>query len=486
VFKSIPFAEPPVGALRWKAPKPRSPWAPNIYDATYYRDSCVQNCVLPDGLCGESYSEDCLYMNVYTPLNVNTSSALPVMVFIPGGDMDMGTANCDLYDASYVVGTRDVVIVTLNYRLGSFGFLVDPKRGITGNYGMQDQRLALQWVQENIVQFGGNPNDVTLFGESAGAFCVMGHIVSPLSAGLFHKSIVQSIPLMLPYRTISSASTLGEHFVDKAGCAKDKSDSCIRQLNSTQVLQAQVAAGKQCRLLEPIVVFMPWTPIIDGKEILEEPLVALRKGSFNKVPMMLGSLSEEAIMFVYLALDNPLNTLKYDGILTALFTTKVFAVHALYPAQHQDKRVDLSVLGTDLIFAAPTRNASMNIAKHNDVYLYQFDHVLSFDCWSPRYPFCNGHSCHGAELPFVFNSASTRGFKFTPEEQRLSEQMIDYWTNFAWTGNPNSGPRAVSLQWPKFNAQSLYNMKFATPTSVEQGLRKEYMDAWDRLGYKWP
>ena len=170
-WKNIPFAAAPVGDRRWKSPVEPESWTGDL-DASQFGPQCPQSCGLPVGLCAEQTSEDCLSLNVYRPVWNETLPPLPVMVFLPGGRFEQGTANCKVYEGDYFVRRGKVILVTVNYRLGLLSFMVDTKRGINGNFGIQDQRMALQWVQKNIAQFGGDPNSVTLFGESAGAASV--------------------------------------------------------------------------------------------------------------------------------------------------------------------------------------------------------------------------------------------------------------------------------------------------------------------------
>lgn len=172
-WKNIPFAAAPTGNYRWKSPVEPNSWTQDL-DTAQFGPQCPQLCSLPAGLCATETSEDCLSLNVYRPISSSSANStnLPVMIFIPGGHFDMGTANCDLYEGGYFVNRGKVILVTINYRLGLLGFMVDKKRGIKGNLGIQDQRMALQWVQKNIGQFGGDANRVTLFGESAGAASV--------------------------------------------------------------------------------------------------------------------------------------------------------------------------------------------------------------------------------------------------------------------------------------------------------------------------
>ncbi|KAG2392409.1 hypothetical protein C9374_012661 [Naegleria lovaniensis] len=496
-FKNVPYAQAPVGSLRWNDPIPVSTPFQGVLDSTEFGPQCPQNCLLPKGLCAETMSEDCLSLNVYTPDQMdNSNGSLPVMVFFPGGHFDMGTANCQLYDGGYFVGKTNVILVTVNYRLGAFGYLVDSKNGIRGNFALKDQRLALKWVQKFISAFGGNPNSVTIFGESAGAGSVTALLMNKESWPLFHKAILQSNPLSLPFRDISSSDLLGNRFITESGCYKSENTlQCIRNMKWQDVVSIGDSASNHLNIWHPIISFMPWTPCLDGKELFEQPLDAFKNGNYAKVPMIMGTLSEEAIMFVYLALSNPLPFYEYDGALIALFGLFHYSkVHSLYPPSGSDQRVEFSILGTDYIFTAPTRNALMNIHNHQPnipVYLFEFNHTLSFstEAWMPRYPFCIGHVCHGSELPILFHTSELLNLPLTPQEEELSAAMMNYWTNFAKTSNPNlsstkSSTLNVPTYWERFTPSNLLNMELQTPNVfMNYGLRKQKLDMFDSIGY---
>nr|CAG4717532.1 unnamed protein product [Naegleria fowleri] len=495
-FKNIPYAQSPVGSRRWNDPVPISTPLQGVLDATQFGPQCPQNCLLPKGLCAETMSEDCLTLNVYTPDQLGNGS-LPVMVFIPGGHFDMGTANCALYDGGYFVGKTNVILVTINYRLGALGYLVNSKNGLRGNFALKDQRLALKWVQRFIDRFGGNPNSVTIFGESAGAGSVTALLMNKESWPLFHKAILQSNPLALPFRDISSSDQLGDRFIRESGCQKSENTlQCIQNLKWQDVVEIGDSASNHLNIWHPIISFMPWTPCLDGKELFEQPLDAFKNGNYAKVPMIMGTLSEEAIMFVYLALSNPLPFYEYDGALIALFGLFDYSkVHSLYPpTSGSDQRVEFSILGTDYIFTAPTRNALMNIHNHQPnipVYLFEFNHTLSFssEAWMPRYPFCVGHVCHGSELPILFHSSELLNLPLMPQEEELSAAMMNYWTNFAKTSNPNLSSSTYSTQnvptyWEQFTPSNLLNMELQTPkVFMNYGLRKQKLDMFDSIGY---
>jgi len=272
------------------------------------------------------------------------------------------------------------------------------------------------------------------------------------------------------------------------GCDID----CLRSKPIEDILNAQQDIQKIFNLLYPLESFLPWTPTVDGVEIPMQSIEAFANGKYQKMPMMIGSVSEEAHMFIYLAISSNISDIEYIGAIFALFQDEAGEVLELYPPFpiDGDKRTLMGVVGTDYIFTAPTRNVTQNFVKHSeklsqDIYLYQFDHVLSFDAWGPNYTFCNGHVCHGAELPFVFHTAELAGYKFTPEEELLSQSMVFYWTNFARTGNPNVGQNQVPVEWTSFSIDSLDNLEFSTPISLNYQLRKKYCDFFDSIGYNW-
>ncbi|KAI1887975.1 hypothetical protein AGOR_G00180290 [Albula goreensis] len=251
IFYGIPFASPPVGKRRWKPPTPVTPWA-GVYDATFPRASCMQACSGPiSEECPDKVSEDCLYLNIFVPLNVNFTTPLlrplPVMVWIHGGDFIAGTASKPLYDGRFISNFTHTVLVSVGYRLGAFGFLVsgsDPKTSAVGNYGILDQQAALLWVQQNIALFGGDPNRVTIFGESAGAQSVSLHLMIQSSMPLFKQAVFQSLPFSIPLKTRHDALKLGKNFAELANCsARDL--PCLLALSPQAVLAAQIKAGRK-------------------------------------------------------------------------------------------------------------------------------------------------------------------------------------------------------------------------------------------------
>ncbi|EGG13274.1 putative cholinesterase [Cavenderia fasciculata] len=495
-FYGIPFTEPPIGNLRWASPVPKTSWGPQggVWNATYERPGCPQQCNLPSGVCPEFQTEDCLYLNVYTPpfdnSNGNNPTPLPVMVFIPGGRFEMGGGSTPLYDGAVFVNRTNVILVTINYRLGVLGFLVTPQ--LKGNYGFQDQLVALQWVQDNIKSFGGDPSQVTVFGQSAGGTSSAIHLVSPKSTNLLSKIIIESNPWSLPVKTVDESIDLAEKFAKDIGCNVDDT-SCLLSQSVDSILVAQNTSENSFNVFHPLLTFLPWTPVVDGDIIPDQPLALLEKGQFNKVPTMIGTVHDEALIFVA-SISEHISELEFRAGLVDIFglgnSIDIAKQYSSYINSSTDYMLLLSTIGTDYIFVCPTRNAVRSIAAESvPVFQYQFQHVSSFNVYGNVFPQCANSVCHGLELPYVFDTVTSSGsFEFTPQEQQLSYDLIDYWTNFAKSGNPN-GPVPVSdpslPAWPMYTSStSDQSFILDIPSFVQQGLRSSYCDLYDQIGYQ--
>lgn len=485
VFKGIPYAEPPVGPLRWRDPLPHRGWAPSTLNATEFGPGCPQRCVLPPHMCPQSESEDCLTLNIWTPRGAS-SSPRSVMFFMPGGRFEQGDSTSPLYSGEYFTTNLDVILVTTNYRLGVLGHLVTDE--YAGNFAIKDQRMALVWLKKNIAAFGGNPNDVTIFGQSAGASSTAVHLLSPYSRGLFSKAIMESNPFALPMKTVQEGRDLGRKFVEYLHCPwnHETTDACLRSKSVNEVMAGQYGVQGSIDYFHPLLLFLPWTPIVDGKELTDQPWKLFTAGNFTKVPIMMGTVAEEALFFIYEASNGTkVSESLYVLLESYLFQLDVVEVLRKYPVggiwDDSDYRPLLSTQGTDYIFVCPTRLSARGVAKTGvPTFLYQFNHVPSFDAWG-KYTFCDGHVCHGIELPFVFHAAAPF-YNFTAAEDDLSKRMSTYWTNFAKSGNPNH-PVPVQPAWPAYTASADASMELATPPTVQTGLRASYCDFWDRLGY---
>eukprot|EP01133_Synstelium_polycarpum_P003717 gene3717-4285_t len=489
-FYGIPFAQPPVGNLRWASPLENQPWAPDTFNATYGRPGCPQQCGMPAGTCPAEQSEDCLTLDVFTPAAASpVATGYPVMLFIPGGRFEMGAAYVPLYDGGVFCNRSEVILVNINYRFGALGFLV-ANNDIVGNYGVEDQLMAMQWVQDNIKAFGGDPTQVTVFGESAGGTSAAIHLVSPASTGLFSKIIIESNPWSLPIKTAAQLTDLAGKFAKDLGC-KIADTACFRSKSIDEIIVAQNVSENAFNVLHPMLTFLPWTPVIDDHLIPDQPLALIQLGAFNKVPVLLGTVRDEALIFIASVSTN-INKLEWNGALIDFFgisaPSLIKQTYASYINSSTNYFELLSLLGTDYIFVCPTRAAAQSLAVNGGqpVWQYQFQHVSSFNAYIGQFPECQDMVCHGLELPYVFDTVtSTNQFTFTPQELQLSLDLMQYWTNFAKTGNPNTGSApSPSLEWPAFDKSSDQSLIFQTPSFTTVGLRKSYCDFWDTRGYQ--
>ncbi|XP_014859070.1 PREDICTED: cAMP-regulated D2 protein-like [Poecilia mexicana] len=501
VFYGVRYADPPVGAYRWKPPRPVSPW-PGVYDASFPRPACMQVCSGSNSSeCPKKVSEDCLYLNIFMPLDLNFTSPLwrplPVMVWIHGGDFIAGSASKPVYDGRFISNFTRTVVVNVEYRLGAFGFLVsgkDPLSSATGNYGILDQQAALFWVQQNIAAFGGDPSKVTIFGESAGAQSVSLHLMIHSSKPLFKQSVLQSLPFSIPLKTRHDALRLGKDFAKETNCSA--SDFvCLLSLAPQAVLAAQMKTSSKVvnpfRFLE---VFETWGPHIDGELITEQAITAFQKGDWQKEKaLLLGTTSEEGVLFVYGVFAKPVSVVEATVYIAAIFKQHSLKIlHKYLPLYKEaDRRNMLTQIVTDYVFLCPSRrSARAGTVAGGHVWMYVFDHVAS-DCsvWSGL-TFCYEHVCHGAELPFLFDSAPVANYSLTLPEKLLSNRMLCYWGAFAHTGDPSSRVEQTVFcreqrlpVWPRYSDTSGWLvMNLTVRLHAQVGTRNHICDFWDQLG----
>lgn len=495
-FRGIPFAAPPVGDLRWAPPSPVHSWT-TARDATKFGFACPQRCDNPAPSCPDDsdISEDCLTLNIFTPLNFTIlSKPLPVMFFIHGGRFWSGFSGSVLYDGRYLVNTADVIVVTINYRLGALGFLATPNFG--SSFGFLDQRFALQWVQKNIIHFGGDPNSVTIFGQSAGAMSVAAHMVSTGSKGLFHRAILHSDPFGLPFKNIETGHAQGLAFATNISCITNGAIDydCLRKVDVQSILATEHAVGGQIDWNHKFSFLVPYTPLVDGVDILCQPLECFETNQVvSKVPMIAGTTTEEARVFIYGALSSALPWYEFDAALYGFFgITNGSKINDIYPSNYSaDCRDQFSNLGTDLLFDCATRHAAaLHTLSGQSTWLYLFDHVSSFDFWAPEFSYCTGHNCHGEDLPFIFGSASLYdNHTYTADEASMVQQWQTIWGRFARNGDPNNSAgdrQPINVpSWPSFDISSPQRMQVATPSfSIVQKYQAHFCDFWDNVvGY---
>ncbi|KAL2102831.1 hypothetical protein ACEWY4_001999 [Coilia grayii] len=516
IFYGIPYADPPVAGYRWKAPRPVTPWK-GEHDSTYPRAACMQGCIGPVSVeCPAKVSEDCLYLNVFVPLSVDFTSPvrtpLPVMVWIHGGDFIAGTATKPVYDGRFISNFTSTVVVSVAYRLGAFGFLVtgkDPKTAAVGNYGILDQQAALLWIQQNIATFGGDPGkaaysmgwfdlchltQVTIFGESAGAQSVSLHLMIQSSQPLFKQAVFQSLPFSIPLKTRHDALKLGRDFAKQANCSV-QDIVCLLSLSPQAVLTAQMkSSAKVVNPFRFLEIFESWGPYIDGDLIKEQAVTAFQKGHWQKEkPVLLGTTSEEGVIFVYGVFTKPVTPVECTVYTTAIFKQHTIRILRKYLPMYKDadRRNMLSQIVTDYVFLCPSRRAARAGAlAGSSVWMYVFDHVTSDpSVWSGM-SMCFKHVCHGAEIPFLFDSAPVGNFSLTVPERLLSNRMLCYWGAFAHGGSPGSRHQQSHFcqqqrppAWPQYTAPSGWLMMNLTVRSHAQaGSRNDICDFWDKLG----
>ena len=445
-FRGIQFAAPPVGDNRWRPPQPAASWD-GVRDASQFGEHCAQ---AGSAFGGASLNEDCLFLNVYLPrFAIAGLPIAPVMVWIHGGALSAGSS--EVYDPVALV-ERGVVVVTINYRLGALGFLAhrsfaaESPQGAAGNYGLLDQQAALKWVEGNIRHFGGNPRNVTIFGESAGGLSVHSHLASPLAAGLFDKAIVESGAYQLNQAPLATAETTADAFATRSGCT-DQTAACLRALPVQTLLtnsNATIAA-----------------PTVDGYVLTTSVGAAFTSGNFNQVPIIEGSKHDEWRLFVAqteAATHVPLSAAAYPANLAGFGAVQVPPIPAAtmlanYPlANYPSPAIGVSTVGTDSIFACNSRRAANALSQFVKVYQYEFNDPDAPMRFFPPVSFPTG-AYHAAEIQYLFQTptppANIPIAPFTEDQQQLSRTMVRYWTNFAWFGNPNFFGTPF---WPRFDA----------------------------------
>ncbi|GAA5031501.1 carboxylesterase family protein [Actinopolymorpha pittospori] len=494
-FLGVPYAAPPEGVLRWRSPTPVEPWS-GTRDATAPGPGCAQLQGLPTDHPSEA--EDCLYLNVTTPgpkrVKEIGKGKLPVMVWIHGGHFTFGQG--DVYGGGALATGGDVIVVSMNYRLGPLGFLAHPAldadgdgdagadtgAGVgagehtSGNFGLEDQQAALRWVRRNAAAFGGDPNNVTLFGQSAGATSVCAHLAAPGSAGLFDRAIMQSNSCTAPTPAYDTAEQEGLALAAKLGCTDPDpavTAACLRKKSAATLIAAAGFPGQG---------FNPG-PVTGGSVLPVDPARALATGRIHKVPVMIGTTHDEYRAQLW-GMERtgmncpdeqagpepepcPLTDAQYTEQLRAVFGDRANAVAARYPVEEYGSASEaLAAAMTDYEYVRPALDADALFARDVATYAYEFA--------DPKAPFFAGEP----ETLFTVGYADP----LDAGQRRLSGQMIEYWARFAHTGNPNS---AKTPAWPRFDSRSRYVQSLAPGNG---GIRRtdlardHHYDFWATLG----
>jgi para-nitrobenzyl esterase len=428
-FGNIPFAAPPLGENRWRDPQPVTPWQ-GVRDATKPAPVCAQVAQLGEG---GSDVEDCLYLNVTTPAG-RSSRPRPVMVWIHGGGFVNGAASS--YDARGLATANDAVVVTVNYRLGVFGFFGYPGLPGSGAFGIADQQAALRWVQRNIRAFGGNPRDVTVFGESAGGLSVCAQLASPSAAGLFAKAVIQSGPcgLGVPDDEPGGLQSFWKPREDvekqgadlKLGCADI---ACLRGLLVPSLLAVHGQFAQ---------------PAFHTRVLPINPHIAQNTGRMLRVPTLVGTTHDEMTFYTGLIEQAPIPESAFAAKAAAVFGADLGAqVVARYPANgNGDARDELAAALTDRSWACPTHETRRELGRRMPVSGYEFAQRDMPMIFPNLPPFPGGYRAyHASELPLLFDF----GVPLTPEQRELSDYMVATWGRFARTGDPGWRAEVQSL-----------------------------------------
>ncbi|XP_032400331.1 acetylcholinesterase [Etheostoma spectabile] len=520
-FLGIPFAEPPVGKQRFRRAEPKRPWT-GVYDANAYPNACYQfvDTSYPGFQGSEMWnpnremSEDCLYLNVWVPSSPRPHN-LTVMVWIYGGGFYSGSSSLDVYDGRYLAHSETVIVVSMNYRIGAFGFLaLHGSSEAPGNVGLLDQRMALQWVQDNIHFFGGNPKQVTIFGESAGAASVGFHLLSPDSRPTFTRAILQSGVPNCPWASVSPAearrrATLLGKLVGCNGGNDTELVDCLRSKSPQELID------QEWQVLPWSALFrFSFVPVVDGEVVPDTPEAMLSSGNFKDTQILLGINQDEGSYFLLygapgFSKDNE-SLISRENFLEGV---KLSVPHAndigleAVVLQYTDwmdennglkNRDAMDDIVGDHNVICPLAHFARSYAQHTalktnmgggmnsggnsqgGVYLYLFDHRASNLAW----PEWMG-VIHGYEIEFVFGLPLEKRLNYTVEEEKLSQRMMKYWANFARTGNPNvnhDGMVESKRRWPVFTVSEQKHIGLNTESvKVYKGLRNQMCAFWNRF-----
>ncbi|CAF3229108.1 unnamed protein product [Rotaria socialis] len=477
IFYGIPFAQPPINDLRWNPPVPIEKWAPKVINGTLPAPACPQPpCNPASPICPPSFSEDCLYLNIFTPITTQ-STPLPVMLFIHGGEFQLFGASAPIYYSERWVNTTNVIVVLIQYRLGVLGFLATGTgpNDINGNYGILDQRLAIAWIKANIDAFGGNPDEITLFGQSAGAQSVALHYVTRDMQSFFQRAIIQSAPMAIPFRTYAEYITPSVLLAEELHCSFGDV-SCLRAASADNIVAAQKIVNTKITSFEILLFFEPWVPVIDDILVFGQLYETIQNLSFPVKPLVTGTVLDEGLYFVFSKWNQPILPISYIEIALAFFRGKAFKILERFPPVGEgDQRLLLSKVATQWVFACPTRIFTRKAA----LYYYVFGFPLNSST-NVSQKYCNGHVCHGDELPYLFES---NWMNTTDAGRRISQSIGMYWTNFAKTQNPNE-PLRIPIAWPTVNSTDEKYLYFQDPLQVQQNYLKDDCDFWDQIGYR--
>ena len=485
-WKGIPYAQPPVGELRLRAPQPPLPHQ-GILEAYEVGPICPQAETIFAGGSIKEQSEDCLTLNIWRPKKLGS---FPVMVWFHGGGFRQGSGGYPMYDGARLSAEYEVVVVTINYRLGALGFMAlpelteeDPNHS-SGNYGLLDQIQALKWIQENISAFGGDPNNVTIFGQSAGGMSTCALLASPLAKGLFHRAISMSgscadaMPLEESYE-------IGRRMVERIGCKGEGKEllACLRQ----KPAQDFVFKIKNT-VINAIKGGITFGIKIDGYVLKEQPIDALAKGEFNRVPVMVGHTRDEIKLYtIFIPGLSLWSKFWVNRLMKKLLGDYYSEVMSMYSYADYKRPIHLAYAVCDEAFISRGVDTAEKLSKYVPTYLYRFD-------WDDtKFPRKMG-AFHSLDVPFVFGHFTLdsdlarllANKKVVEKAKPLSQQMMAYYTNFAKYGDPNGGNLPY---WPAYTSEKKSRIIFDTPITVlpiseEEFQKYSYFSQFQIMGMK--
>ena len=465
-FKGIPFAAPPVGDLRWRPPQPAKPWT-GVRPALSYAPGCMQVIVRTQPPWTEEFmpqgerSEDCLYLNVWTPkAHAKSSAPIPVYLFIHGGAFNQGSTSVAVYDGA-PLAAKGVVVVTLQYRLGVYGFLAHPELTAespdhaSGNYGLLDCLAALRWIKVNIASFGGDPARVTVGGQSAGASAVHDLLASPLARGLVAGAIAESgSALSPPVPSLATAEVQGQAFASARGAS---TIAALRALPPEKLLPA---AG------DPTT--FRFAPVIDGWSLPEDPIAAIAAGHTLDVPILTGMQADEGSSS---ATYGHSSVAQLGQISEKMYGANASRFAALYPFPTDADAASVSkIAARDRGLASMYLWASITAShNHSPVFTYYWAHALP---WPERPEFAAFHS---SEVPYVLGNLDVMHRPFTADDRAISADAMQLWANFIRTGDPNTG---LAQLWPPFNAAHPQTLEIETHPHVRPLMSADRLAFW--------
>lgn len=493
-WRGLPYAATPTGTRRFRPPQPHPGWSEPLHALAHGR-ACAQASSFTDAFDPTS-GEDCLYLSVASPAAA-PKSPLPVMVWIHGGAFVTGHGGEVKTDPAKLVAHHNVVVVRINYRLGVSGFVHLPQllandgdeaasadNASIGNVGLRDQVAALQWVQANIRAFGGDPNNVTVFGQSSGGLSVCALLTSPLSGGLFHRAIIQSGSCHVRLPSAAAAKKQSEALLDTVGCATATNPlSCLRSKPIEDLVSAAIPGEKlPGGLFFGTVSQRVWTPFVDGDFLLQQPSWLMDQSNVHDVQVIVGSNKDDGRLFQLGLLGGAAvkTDKEYLQAIGRRFGIKAHDIVAKYPpSKFGGHDLALAEVATDAFFTCPARRTAKALGAYAAVYRYHFE-------FPPMGSVGGGLGVlHGAEVPYVFgNGADGEVAAMSADEAKVSALMQRYWVRFAKTGDPNSSVGAVDSDplWPKSDGKdALLRIKAAVESGSE--LKAEICDFWDKIPF---